>query len=42
MIYEFVVRGGPWMVPILGVSVIGLMFVLLVILSVVFGRYEAR
>ncbi len=28
MIYEFIARGGPWMYPILVVSVVGLMFVL--------------
>ena len=28
MIYDFIEQGGPWMLPILGVSVIGLTFIL--------------
>lgn len=28
MIYKFLQEGGPWMLPILGVSVVGLMFIL--------------
>ncbi|HBP19676.1 MAG TPA: biopolymer transporter ExbB, partial [Planctomycetes bacterium] len=27
MIYEFIQQGGPWMYPILGVSVVGLTFI---------------
>lgn len=28
MVYKFLQEGGPWMLPILGVSVVGLMFIL--------------